>query len=120
MEERYMAALERLKQRSLASPPAQDGATQRTKFKISNRSVAKEAGLSHSPLSRGGYPKVCAAIKDCSTTIRVLRKGKLKRIRELTASLAEAEIAKSKLATQVAFLTLRCSELERKLKRTLT
>jgi len=81
------------------------------------RSVAKEAGLSHSPLSRGYYPKVCAAIKLARPTRTVSTAGKDIRLLDLKRLLDEANDAKRKMATQLAYLTLRCSELERKLNR---
>lgn len=111
-EAKYLAALQHLV--LMRDESSEDKGRRREEIGL--RAVARKAKLSHSPLSRGKFPKVTAAIANESTLISRTN-GHAAEIKKLKQNLGAALDAKRKLATHVAHLLLRIAQLEQKLAR---
>lgn len=113
-EAKYLGALERLIQGRPNHPDLKLKVACGS-LRISIRAVAKEAGLSHAPISKGNYPLVSERLEE-----HVNRKSRRKRLRkgqiEIAAELKEARASVVKMATKIAFLESKCRLLEMSIK----
>jgi hypothetical protein len=117
LEKDYLAALGRLRTGTITSPILLKRQIA-GRLKITPRSVAEEAQRSHTPFSRTHKHLVKiieAAAANEAAASQVASTGS--HIAELRRQLAETRADRDKLATHNVALTIRVSELERRLAR---